>query len=508
MRSFSKPLIGFFAAVSGAAAILLLSHFTLWGQDPGPAIHVDTTSINRSTQPFASYAPVVKKAAPSVVNIFSTTIVHMRQRYWNPFNNDPFFRQFFGDQLGQGGSREITRREESLGSGVIVSPDGYILTANHVVDGADKIRVAIPGDKKEYTARVVGTDPPTDVAVLKIDAHDLPAVTLGDSDQLEVGDIVLAIGDPFQVGQTVTMGIVSGLGRQELPFGQVNKYQDFIQTDAAINPGNSGGALVDTEGRLVGINTAIIPNDNGGNQGIGFAVPVNLARHVMERLIHGGKVTRGYLGIKLEDITAGLAESFGLTAQNGALVDDVYPGTPAQKAGIESGDVIVEFNGKDVADASSLQLMISDCSPEAEAAVKVIRNGHEKTFTVKLAELPGHIGQNENSKNNRSVNSTPDALDGVTVLDLDQQTRQELKIPDSIQGALVTDVGPDSNSAEAGLQQGDVVVEINHQPVNNAEAAVKLYTQARGDRILLRVWRRSGDYAGTTYLSVNNTKEP
>jgi serine protease Do len=308
------------------------------------------------------------------------------------------------------------------------------------------------------------------------------------------------------------MGIVSALGRSGFRFGGQDggsqpHYQDFIQTDAAINPGNSGGALVDAEGRLVGINTGIIPNDNGGNQGIGFAVPINLARHVMDRLIHGGKVTRGYLGIWPEDINPGLAESFGLPDQYGALVGDVRPGTAAQKAGIESGDVIVEFNGKKVADVASLMLMVSECSPGTEVMVKVIREGHEKNFTVKLAELPGQVGQKDNDQNNSSGNSTPDTLNGVTVSDLDQPSRQHLMIPDSVHGALVTDVGPDSNSAEAGLQPGDVIVEINRQPVNNAKETVRLYTQAKGNRILLKVWRRSGDFAGTTYLSVDNTKK-
>jgi serine protease Do len=509
MRNFSKPLIGIFSAAAGAAAILLLSHFTLWGKDPAPTIQVDTTPINRAGQSPASYAPVVKKAAPSVVNIYSTTIVHMRQRYWNPFYNDPFFRQFFGDQFGPGGSREITRREESLGSGVIISPDGYVLTANHVVEGADKIRVNVAGDEKKYIAKIVGTDPSTDVAVLKIDAKNLPAITLGDSSQLEVGDVVLAVGNPFGVGQTVTMGIISGLGRSGFNFGGDTahpQYQDFIQTDAAINPGNSGGALVDAEGRLIGINTFII-SSTYGNEGIGFAIPINLARQVMEQLIHGGKVTRGYLGITLEDLTPGLAESFNLPAQSGALVGDVLPRTPAEKAGIQSGDVIIEFNGKKVADPHSLQLMVSECSPGTEVQVKVVRNGHTQSLTVKLAELPEEIVQNDNNRNNNSVNSTPDALDGVTVSELDQQTRQELGIPNNVQGALVTEVDPDSNSAEAGLQRGDVIIEINHHPVDDAQAAVKLCTQAKGDRILLKVWRHSGDFSGTTYLSVSNIQK-
>jgi len=490
--------------------MVVLLYLTSWGREPGPDIKVETTPVNRDAKLGASFAPVIKQAAPCVVYIYSTRIVHVRP-YRNPFFNDPFFRQFFGDQIPQD-NQPRTHKQQSLGSGVVVSSDGYILTANHVVDGADEIRVKVTsaGGDKEYSAKVIGADPPTDVAVLKIDARNLPAITLGDSEQLEVGDIVLAIGDPFGLERTVTMGIVSALGRSGFRFGGQDggsqpNYQDFIQTDAAINPGNSGGALVDAEGRLVGINTFIL-SSTYGNEGIGFAVPANLARHVMDRLIQGGKVTRGYLGVKPEDITPGLAESFGLPDQSGALVDDVYPGTPAQAAGIKSGDAIVEFNGRKVTDADNLSLRVSECSPGTEVTVKVIRDGHEKSFTVKLAELPGQIGQNDNDQNKRPGNSNPDTLDGVTVSDLDQSFRQQLRISDNVQGALVTDVGPDSNSAQAGLQRGNVIVEINRQPVTNAKEAVKLCTQAKGNRILLKVWRRDGDFAGTTYLSVDNTK--
>jgi len=502
----------------GALAIVVLFYLTCWGRDTGPEIKVENTPINHSSQLGISFAPVVKKAAPSVVNIYSTTIVHMRQRYGNPFYNDPFFRQFFGDQFGPGGSREVTRRQESLGSGVIVSPDGYILTANHVVDGASEIRVKIAGDDKKYTAKVIGTDPSTDVAVLKIDAHDLPAMTLGDSSQLEVGDIVLAIGNPFGVGQTVTMGIVSGLGRTSFPFDDANsypRYKDFIQTDAAINPGNSGGALVDAEGRLIGINTMILTSESlqglgeyGGNEGVGFAVPVNLARHVMEQLIHSGKVTRGYLGVILGDITPALAQDFNLPDETGALVNDVAPGGPAQRAGIQSGDVIVEFNGKKVAGPESLSLMVSQCSPGTKATVKAIRNGEKTTLAVQLGELPTQMAQNGKHQNNSSVNSTPDALDGVAVSDLDPQTRQQLDIPDTLQGALVTEVDPNSNSAEAGLRQGDVIVEINRQPVANANDAVKFCTQAKSKNILLKVWRHGNGFSGTLFIAVNNTRQP
>jgi serine protease Do len=499
MRYISKPAFGFFSALAGALIAVAAFHFTSWGKDASPNITVETTPVNRDAKLGTSFAPIVKKAAPSVVNIYSTRIVRQR----NPLLDDPIFRQFFGAQLPNG-DRERARKEQSLGSGVIISPDGYILTANHVVEGADEIKVAIDDGKKEYTAKVIGTDPLTDVAILKIDATDLSAITLADSDQLEVGDIVLAIGNPFGVGQTVTMGIVSALGRTVEGF---TGYQNFIQTDAAINPGNSGGALVDAEGRLVGINTAIISR-SGGNQGIGFAVPINMARHVMQRLISGGKIVRGYLGIKLQDINAGLAEQFNLPDQNGALVDDVLLDTPAAKGGIKSGDVLVAFNGKPIGDSESLMLAVSECAPGASATVELLRNGHAQTVAVTLGELPADAMQNQNDQNNSNSdsNSTRDTLNGVTVEDLNSQMREDLKIPNSIQGAIVTDVDQDSNSAEAGLQRGDVIVEINRQPVSDADDAVKLCTNAKGDQILLKVWRRAGDFAGTRYLSVDNTK--
>jgi serine protease Do len=502
MRHISKPAFGFFSALAGMLIAIAAFHFTSWGKDTAPNIAVETTPVNRDAKLGTSYAPIVKKAAPSVVNIYSTRIVH-QQLMRNPLLNDPFFRQFFGDQIPNN-ERERTRKEQSLGSGVVISPDGYILTANHVVEGADEVKVAIDDGKKEYTAKVIGTDPPTDVAILKIDAKNLPAITLADSDQLEVGDIVLAIGNPFGVGQTVTMGIVSALGRSGLGF---NGYEDFIQTDAAINPGNSGGALVDAEGRLIGINTAIISR-SGGNQGIGFAVPINIARHVMQRLISGGKIMRGYLGIFPQDISPGLAEQFNLPDQNGALVGDVLPDSPAEKAGIKPGDVITEFDGKPINDANSLRLLTSQAAPDTKVIVKFLRGGSEKTVGVTLGELPAESAPNESDQNgDNSDNSKMDALDGVTVEDLDQQARQELKAPENLQGAVVADVDENSNSAEAGLQKGDVIVEINRQPVTSANDAVKLCKQAKGDEILLKVWHRAGDMSGTRYLSVDNTKK-
>jgi len=506
MKLISRSLTGFFSALAGALAIIAVFHLTSWGKDAGPAIKIDTTTLERSPQLGTSFAPVVKKAAPSVVNIYSTTIVHLR-RYSNPFYNDPMFRRFFGDQFGPNDNREITRRQQSLGSGVIISPDGYILTANHVVDGADEIKVAVgDSDSKKFTAKVVGADPPTDVAVLKINAEDLPAVTLGDSDQLEVGDVVLAIGNPFGVGQTVTRGIVSALGRSGLP--GFNQYQNFIQTDAAINPGNSGGALVDAEGRLIGINTAIITSSRG-SEGVGFAVPINMARHVMERLIAGGKVTRGYLGIFPQDITPGLAEAFHLPNQNGALVGNVFPDTPAQKAGIQPGDVITAFNGKDITDRNDLMLAVSECAPGSPATVKLVRNGAARTINLKLAELPGDVepspGEQDGSGPDNSKTGTFQGVIVANLADLDQQARQQLQLPGNIQGVIVTDVDQDSNAADAGLKPNDVIVEIDHQPVKDVNIAVKLCSQAKGKQILLKVWRRGGGVAGTLYLSLDNT---
>jgi serine protease Do len=501
MKLFSKPVFGVFVAVAGLSGFLFVSHSSCWGKDAAlPSFTVSKTPINRDGRLGTSFAPIIKKVAPSIVNIYSTRFIHERP-VQNPMFNDPFFRQFFGNQF-QGGDQERTRKEESLGSGVIVSSDGYILTANHVVAGADEIKVSIADSKTEYTAKIIGRDRDTDVAVLKIDADHLPAITLADSDQLEVGDIVLALGNPFGVGQTVTMGIVSALGRSGLGF---NGYENFIQTDAAINPGNSGGALVDVEGRLVGINTAII-SPSGGNNGIGFAVPINMARNVLVRLVSGGKITRGYLGIIPQDLDADLAQQFNLPNQNGALIGDVMPNTPAAKAGLVSGDVITAVNNKPVDDAHSLQLMVSQFNPGTVVTVKVIRNGAARDFKITLAELPGGSSIAGSQDNSGATASVADALDGVTVSDLEPEVRQQLQVPGNVNGALVADVNEDSNSADAGLQPNDIIVEINRQPVTSADDAVRLCKAARGQQILLKIWRRTGSFAGTRYLSVDNTK--
>ncbi len=484
--------------------LLVAVHRVVRANEPTPDIKVESTPVNRDIHSGNSYAPIIKKVAPSVVNIYSTRFVKERPRF-NPFFNNPMLRQFFGPQFSQGEPGR-TRREQSLGSGVIVSPNGYILTANHVVAEADEVKVSLADNKREYTAKIIGKDEATDVAVLKINATDLPAVTLADSDKLEVGDVVLAIGNPFGVGQTVTMGIVSALGRNGLEGFQ--GYQDFIQTDAAINPGNSGGALADAEGRLVGINDAII-SSSGGNNGVGLAVPINMARLVMDRLIAGGKITRGYLGIYPQDIDDTIARQFNLPDDNGALVGDVTPGSPAEKAGLESGDVIVSVNGKLVTSGANLRLIISELQPGTKATLKVIRKGETKTIEATLGALPDEMASASGNDNNSSGSDTTvraDMLDGVTVADVEPEVRRELRVPESINGALVSDVDESSNAAEAGLQRGDIIVEVNRQTVGNASDAVRLCKNSKDPEILVKIWRRVHGMSGTRYLSVDNTK--
>jgi serine protease Do len=354
-----------------------------------------------------------------------------------------------------------------------------------VVDDADQVKVALQ-DGREFTAKVIGKDPKSDVAVVRIDAKDLPALRMADSDKIEVGDIVLAVGNPFGIGQTVTMGMVSATGRATLGLD----YEDFIQTDAAINPGNSGGALVDTEGRLIGINTAILSR-SGGNQGIGFAIPTNLARDIMESLIKDGKVTRGYLGVMIQDVTPALAKEFSLKDDQGALVGDVVPKGPADKAGLKNGDVILEFNGKPVKDSRHLKLEVARAKPGEMVPVKILRENDSKTLKVTLRELPA---TEKLAKAESTDAEETDALHGVTVTDLSAQARRQFNVPREIQGALVTDVDPGSAAAEAGLKPGDVIIEINRKPVVSAEDAAKLTENAKDKTTLLRVWSGRGSH--------------
>lgn len=322
-----------------------------------------------------SYADAVESAAPAVVNIHTTKVITQRI---NPFFDDPRFRQFFGDMFTP--KQQV---ENSLGSGVIISSSGYILTNNHVIKDADEIIVALK-DGRTSTATIVGVDPETDLAVLRVALDKVPSIVLGESEQLRVGDVVLAIGNPFGVGQTVTLGIVSAKGRSQLG---INTFENFIQTDAAINPGNSGGALVNAHGHLVGINTAIF-SKSGGSQGIGFAIPAGLARHIMQQIIQYGHVIRGWLGIEPQDITPQLAESFGMSSSAGVIVAGVLRNGPADKAGIKPGDVIVKINNDKVADSSTALDLISKSKPGTKLGIDVLRNGRHLQLKAEITQRP------------------------------------------------------------------------------------------------------------------------
>src|ERR1700740_3143102 len=404
------------------------------------------------------YAPVIDPALPAVVNISSTKMVKQQNNFPRFLFNDPFFRQFFGDQFNQQPARPQAEREYSLGSRVIVNPDGYILTNNHVVSGASDIEV-FTRDKKKFRAKLIGADPRTDVAVLKIHATRLPSLTRGDFSSLKVGDVVFAIGDPFGVGETATMGIVSATGRGL--GGAIEHYEDFIQTDAAINPGNSGGALLDLHGDLVGINTAIVTGGSGGNQGVGFAIPIDMARNVMEQIVDRGKVIRGHLGVAIQSVDADMAKAFGLPQGGGALVSDVTPGSPAAKAGIERGDIILALDGKPISGPDDLSVNISETSPGTTIHLKIARNGQTRDVAATLTALA------EKERNPVTAISKNSALQGVQVEDLTPGIARQLGVAPSLTGVVITAVDPSSPAAAADLESGDIIQEINRTPGHN-----------------------------------------
>ena len=435
-----------------------------------------------------TFAPIVEKVAPSVVTVFTTQTV---SRGLTPFPfSDDALRQFFGGQLPRQGKQTL----QGLGSGVIVSPDGYVLTANHVVSGAEEIMIELGTELRKYKAKKVGTDPGTDVALLKIDEKNLPGITFADSDKARAGDIVLAVGNPFGLRQTVTMGIISALGRGGM--GIVD-YENFIQTDAAINMGNSGGALVDIKGELLGINTAIFSR-SGGNQGVGFAIPANLARDVMQSLREKGRVVRGYIGASVQPLTPELAEAMKLKAQpTGALVGEVAPKSPSEKAGIKTGDVITAVNGKKVSDARELRLMIGSMAPGTKVQIEVNREGQKKMFGVELAEMPAGATEEgpEASPEESAQPEKTTVFGGVAVADITDDIRTALNLPKDVQGAVIAEIDADSPAGKAGLREGDVIQEVNKQPVKNAKDLVVISKKLKAnEKILLRVYSqgRSG----------------
>lgn len=428
------------------------------------------------------YSSIIDPALPAVVNISSTKLVKQQANFPGFSFDDPFFQHFFGNQFGNQQATPQTEREYSLGSGVIVNPDGYLLTNNHVISGASDIEV-FTQNKKKYKAKLIGTDPRTDVAVLKIDAGHLPSLTLGDSSRLKVGDVVFAIGDPFSVGETATMGIVSATGRALN--GTIEQYEDFIQTDAAINPGNSGGALLDMHGDLIGINTAIVSGGSGGNQGIGFAIPIDMARNVMQQIVNHGKVIRGHLGVAVQGVDADMAKAFGLSQGGGALVTEVTPGSPAAKAGIERGDIILDLNGQPVNTPEDLSVHIAELAPASLVHLKVSRNGQTRDVDVTLDEL------SETASASTGTESVTKALQGVQVQNLTASIARDLGIPASTPGVVVSSVDPSSAAAAADLERGDIIQEVNRKPVRNVAEYNTALSGAHDQSVLLLVKRDS-----------------
>jgi len=447
-----------------------------------------------------SYADVVTVAAPAVVTIRTSGKARVSPTGFDGQEPDDLLRRFFGDQFGGRMPRmQRSPRQRGLGSGVIVSSDGYILTNNHVVDNADEIKVDLTDDRT-LTAKLVGTDKASDLALVKVNASDLHPIALGNSDAVKVGDVVLAVGNPLGVGQTVTMGIISAKGRST-GVGD-GSYEDFLQTDAPINHGNSGGALVNTKGELVGINSQIL-SSNDGNIGIGFAIPVNMAKHVMDELRTHGKVTRAQLGVTVQTVTSDLGESLGLKNAHGAVVSSVASGSAAERAGVKRGDVIESFNGQPVHDTNTLRNRVAEAGPGTTAELVINRDGSEKKLTVKLDEAnPDKLARGRGGRDDESGDRDDTSALGVSVAPLTPELRDRTRAPKDAQGLVVEDVNPDGRAAAAGIQAGDVIEEVNRQPVKSIEdlrAALKKTT----DRPTLLLINRQGSDIFVTVRPAN-----
>jgi Do/DeqQ family serine protease len=449
-----------------ALAVALVMAGAAWGGHIAPATQATEPQVVSSAPSIThalpggreSYADIVKVVTPAVVTIRVEGKAAMSP---TSFGGDEFFRRFFGDELDSPRSNRQPRtfRQRGLGSGVVVSEDGYILTNNHVVDGADSITVDL-SDGRTFTAKVIGTDEPSDLAVIKIDGDHLKTLALANSDDVQIGDVVLAVGNPLGVGQTVTMGIVSAKGRQT----DGDSYQDFIQTDAPINQGNSGGALVNMKGELVGINSQIL-SPSQGNIGIGFAIPANQAKRVMTDLRTNGKVRRAQLGVTIQPVTRELADSLGLKDAKGAIVSSVASGSAAEKAGIKRGDVIQSFNGQPVSDVNSLRNRVADTPPGTAAPVVVVRDGSERTMTVRLDER----SVEQSARHDSSDAAGEKGALGVTVAPLTPELAARAGLPKDAHGLVVRNVDPAGRAADAGIQPGDIIQEVNRQPVQSVD---------------------------------------
>lgn len=449
-----------------------------------PDVQETIAQMEKFSEAFSAVAAEVNPGVVAIVNK-QDVLVGVRGS-----TGDPFLDRFLGGRM----QYRKERRQQGLGSGVIVSRDGYILTNNHVIAKADAIEVEL-GDGRKYDATLVGTDPQSDVAVLKIDGRDLPALKMGDSDKLKVGGWLLAIGNPFGLRHTVTYGIISAIGRGNL---DLLDYEDFIQTDAAINPGNSGGAMVNLRGELVGINTAILSR-SGGNQGIGLAVPINMARNVMDQIIDHGEVTRGYLDIAVQDVTQGLADAMGLTVNQGALVHEVSKGGVAELAGLKPGDVIVGLDNRPIATADEFETRIARTRPGTEVRIKVVRKGNEQTIGVGLSGFNDHRARADLATRRQT------AL-GLEVQEMTPAIARQLGY-DAQSGILITDVRSGSPGFEAGLREGDVIRQINRQPISTLEAYGDVLAELEaGDEVGLVIRRETRRYYRNYYVVLRMPK--
>ncbi len=487
LGGLSITLIG--VMTLGLSVMLYQGHHSFPGFAMAQGKELDGPDIDVLERQNQAYEQIAKAVSPAIVAIKSTQVVRVQQ---SPFLNDPFFRQFFGNVFPQA-PRSVP--EHALGSGVIVSSDGYIVTNNHVIAKATEIEVDLP-DKRTFKGKVVGADPQTDIAVVKIDGTNLPIASFGDSDKLKVGDTVMAFGNPFEQYNTVTRGSVSALGRSNNQIEGPNGIEDFIQTDAAINPGNSGGALVNVRGQVIGINTAILsgnsgPGGEGAFVGIGFAIPSNMAKQVMEGLVKNGKVSRGFLDLHIADLTEDLAKQFKVPDTAGALVQDVTPGGPADKAGVKAGDVVRKLNGQPIENSGQLTAAITEMNPGSVATLDILRDGQSMTIKVTLGERPAEFNaQNEPSGGGGVQQGT---LRGVQVQGLTPSLRDQLGVPSNVNGVVITQIDPNSVAAQNGLQEGDVIESINRQPVRTVGDFNKLAAQAKG-QVLLRINRQGQSF--------------